>query len=379
MITRYLAKSIYIHFAFILLVFVGVFFLFDFLSESKQLSFSYTYKIALWQVALRLPIYIYEFIPIVALIASILTFVKLAQRSEFIIIRANLSIFSLAKLVLIIALPLMLLTFAISELLLPKVTVISAQIKQSFLNKVDNRLKSGIWLKHQHQQTVQFIRIGDESNTLVQNHQKTMLKDIYIYQFNKKQQLTDFYYAKQGQVLKQNSANRQGNLWLQDVQKLSFEPQTFTHQVQNYAQLQLATHLNPKFINNNWLKRNSYALNVYELNQYIHFLKNNQEISKSYEINLIKRFCYPILVALLMLFTLPFAYIHARFGKAGIKMFFGILAGLCIYLAYTVFLQLANLNTLSAYTANYLPLIILLITLMLLFAYFNKQKRYYLF
>lgn len=147
---RYIAKTIYTYFLFVFVGFIALFVILDFISEAKEVSEQYHYAWVIGQVLLRTIYYLYQFIPIAALIACVLAVVKLAQQSEFVIMRMHgLSLYKILKIFTIISIPLIIFTFILGEYLVPLSERLSLRIKQQVLQKNTQELKTGLWLKYQ--------------------------------------------------------------------------------------------------------------------------------------------------------------------------------------------------------------------------------------
>ena len=90
---RFLYKEILTAVAFVTVAFLALFFFFDFVDELRWVGRSatgtYTVSAALMMVALAIPNHLYELLPITVLIGTIFVMARLAQSSEFTIMRTS--------------------------------------------------------------------------------------------------------------------------------------------------------------------------------------------------------------------------------------------------------------------------------------------------
>jgi lipopolysaccharide export system permease protein len=84
------------------------------------------------------------------------------------------------------------------------------------------------------------------------------------------------------------------------------------------------------------------ALSLY---RYVRHLQENRQNSSQYEIALAKKLVYPLAVIVMMALALPFAYLQARAGGIGYKVFAGIMLGIAFHFLNGLFSHLGLLNT----------------------------------
>ena len=92
-----------------------------------------------------------------------------------------------------------------------------------------------------------------------------------------------------------------------------------------------------------------------DLFQYIRHLRDNKQDTQRYEIALWKKVVYPFTVLVMMALALPFAYLHARAGAVGLKVFGGIMLGLSFQLVNNLFSHVGLLNTWPAIFTAIVP------------------------
>jgi len=96
-------------------------------------------------------------------------------------------------------------------------------------------------------------------------------------------------------------------------------------------------------------------MSVVALFQYVRHLRANQQRSDRYEIALWKKVVYPFVIVVMMMLALPFAYLQARAGGIGYKVFVGIMLGVAFHFMNGLFSHLGLLNTWSPWLAAMIP------------------------
>lgn len=131
--------------------FLSLFYFFDFVDELKSVSqyaaTGYTVVQALLYVALMLPSHLYELLPITVLIGTIFVMSRLAQSSEFTILRTSgLGPWLALRILLILGLFFVVLTFAVGDYIAPLSDKTAQLLKSRYQGKVTVG-KTGAWLK----------------------------------------------------------------------------------------------------------------------------------------------------------------------------------------------------------------------------------------
>ncbi|MNT44659.1 Lipopolysaccharide export system permease protein LptG [compost metagenome] len=86
-------------------------------------------------------------------------------------------------------------------------------------------------------------------------------------------------------------------------------------------------------------------MSTLDLFRYIRHLRDNKQDTQRYEIAFWKKVIYPLTLFVMMALALPFAYLHARAGAVGVKVFGGIMLGLSFHLSNTLFSHVGLLHT----------------------------------
>ena len=86
-------------------------------------------------------------------------------------------------------------------------------------------------------------------------------------------------------------------------------------------------------------------MSMFNLFRYIQHLTENHQDTQRYQIALWRKILYPFAVFVMLVLSLPFAYLHTRAGVVGVKVFGGIMIGMSFQLFNTLFSHIGTLNT----------------------------------
>lgn len=349
---RYLARQIYSAFGFILFALVALFLFFDTLSELGSVKGQYTLPLALLHVFLKAPSRISEIIPIAGLIGSIYVFAMLASQSEFTILRiAGLDmrrgLSTLAK----ISLPLVVLTLVMSEGIGPYTEKLSEQIRMKALgSSYGSQFKTGVWVKDRLRDEdgsgpirpgVRYINVGKIDHD-------SEIKNIRMYEFDDVYRLLSIRSAVSGRF------DQEGTWVLDDVIETRFKEsksadplnpvysaQTFTHPI-----VSLQSEVTPQILS--VLLVSPEKMSIFNLGRFISHLRDNKQDEQRHSIAFWKKVIYPFTIFVMLALALPFAYLKARAGGVGIKVFGGIMLGMSFQLFNSLF---SNVGLLGAWPA----------------------------
>ncbi|VVE69533.1 Lipopolysaccharide export system permease protein LptG [Pandoraea captiosa] len=362
---KYFARQIYLAFLFVLLAFVGLFVFFDLVSELGDVGRGgYRFQHALAYVLLFAPQRMYEIIPVASLIAAIYVCAQLAGNSEFTIFRVSgLSTGQALRSLLKIGFPVVLITFVIGEYIAPNAEQLAQKIRLEALgSSVSAGFRSGVWVKdtvdQDGQRVTRFINVG----TL---NPDNSIANVRIYEFDDKLRLDSVRLAKLGQF-------DAPNFWkLTDVSETVFtataDATTSSDPLRALVQskqvhidsVQMRSELTPQILSVLMVSPDNMAIG--SLYRYIGHLKENQQNTDRYNLALWQKLLYPFAVFVMMALALPFAYLHARAGAIGLKVFGGIMLGMSFQLLNNLFSHLGLLNTWPAWFTAALPSLLYLV------------------
>ncbi|KIF82349.1 LPS export ABC transporter permease LptG [Noviherbaspirillum autotrophicum] len=352
---RYVATEIVGAVFFVLVAFLALFAFFDLISELPEVGRGgYKLQHAFMYVALGLPGYVYELMPIAALIGTIYALAQLGARSEFTIMRASglstrMAGFMLAK----VGVVFVLLTFLFGEFIAPASSQFAEKLKlQVQGSMISQEFRSGYWTKD-------VIRenglTGDAIGSRFLNvHEVTpdgQLRGVTLYDFDR-----DFHLT--GVVTAVHADYQGSNTWrLSDVSETAFSTGspdiTSTVKTAREPSRKLISEITPDILS--VLFADPDRMSALDLSAYIKHLAENNQSTGRYEIAFWKKLVYPFAALVMMALALPFAYLHFRAGGVSLKIFIGIMIGVSFQLLNSLFSHLGLLNTWPALATALLP------------------------
>jgi lipopolysaccharide export system permease protein len=359
---RYFARQVYFAFIFILFAFSGLFFFFDLINELNTVGHgNYKFGYAVLRVALQTPSRFYEIIPVAALISAIYVFAQMAANSEYTIFRVSgLSTGQALRSLLKIGIPLVALTYFIGEVVGPYSDQLSERVRLEALGSaVSTNFASGVWVKdtltarEDGQQVTRFVNVGE----LMPD---ASISDVRIYEFDPGFRLTNVRTAKMGRY------EGEGHWLLTNVTDTKLtslppppnKPADALNPVYRATQItlpeySLRSELTPQILS--VLLVAPDRMSMFNLFRYIQHLVENHQDTQRYDIALWKKLLYPFAVLVMLVLSLPFAYLHTRAGVVGVKVFGGIMLGMSFQLINTLFSHIGMLNTWPAPVTAALP------------------------
>ena len=329
---RYLYREILLAVAFVTLAFLALFFFFDFVDELRWVgrSGAYSISVALLLVALALPNHLYELLPISVLIGTIFVMARLAQSSEFTIMRTSgLGPWRALRTLLLLGLGFVLLTFAVGDYVAPLTERASQMLKASAQGRISVG-HTGAWLKERQAERVYFVNVGALGS-------RGELQAVQIFEFGERGLLSSTR-AERGLVLPD------GHWELSAVQRdlylVNHSPARIERQ--SLAQWRWPTALSAEMVSASLLKPDT--MRTIDLFQYIRHLNANEQTSQKYEIEFWRKVFYPLSCLVMVVLALPFAYLHFRSGGIASYVFGGVMAGISFFLLNNVFGYIGNLQ-----------------------------------
>jgi lipopolysaccharide export system permease protein len=320
------------------------------------------------------PSHLYELAPIAVLIGSIYALARMAQSSEFTILRtAGLGPRRALKLLAGLGLGLAALTYVVGDWVAPWSTQ-NALMLQARFKGGPNAGQMGIWLKDrqktpsgEHRFSVNVQRLEADGS----------LSDVRLYEFDER-----------GMPLRSVRAQRAhieaGNAWrLSDVEMVEW-PRRQAAQNQAAAATPGSLHrqrlaqwvwpssqLSPAVVA---ASTRPHSLTTLDLARYVRHLSANAQAAQEYEIQFWKRALYPLACLVMMGLALPFAYLHARAGSMSWKVFGGIMLGISYVLLSNVSAHLGLLRNWTPWVAAASPSLIYLLLSLGAFAWLVRYR-----
>ena len=334
---------------FVTIGFLALFFFFDLVDELRWIGRTgengYQLSHALLFVTLSIPSHLYELLPITVLIGTIFVMARLAQSSEFTIMRTSgMGPWLALRTLLTLGGFFVLVTFAVGDYLAPLTDKAAQLIKVRHLGKLSAGA-TGAWLKENqdnHSYAVNVRAIGPDSG----------LVDVRIFEFDEQGRIASQTHAATGQV----STGQSGAWNLSDVQRSVFfqRGDTEAHvEHQKLPEWQWSTHISADMVAASLLKPDRMA--TFDLFQYIRHLDSNGQSAQRYEIEFWRKVFYPLSCLVMVVLALPFAYLHFRSGGIAGYVFGGVMAGISFFLLNNVFGYAGNLQNWSPWLTAAAP------------------------
>jgi lipopolysaccharide export system permease protein len=350
---------------FVITGFLGLFFFFDLIDElqwvGKGVGLSlqggidankiYLVPHALTYVALIVPSHIYELMPIAVLIGTIYVMSRLAQSSEFTILRTSgLDPVRALKVLLGLGLFFVVLTFMIGDYLAPFCDRQAELLKSKYFGQVSTG-QTGAWLNEKQTYSHQAVNVSNLTP-------EGQMKGIKVYEFNNQGRLMSLTEASSADFMVDEDA------WvMRDVSRDEFntEPQGSNQDLTSVKRTHLQnlrwpTTIKPEMVAVALLKPE--RMSTLDLFQYIQHLQANAQAAQRYEIEFWKKVFYPISCLVMVVLALPFAYLHFRSGNIATLVFAGVMIGISFFLMNNVFGYIGNLNQWIPWVAAATPGII---------------------
>lgn len=315
--------------------FLALFFFFDFVDELPNVGRgggAYGLTHALTYVLLLVPSHLYELVPIAVLIGTIFVMARLAQSSEYTILRTSgLGPWRALRLLLVLGVMFTAVTFAVGDYLAPVADRTAQLLKARFKGSISIG-QTGAWLKERrtdHSFTVNVGALRPDGT----------LQKVRIFEADVRGVLVS---ATQAETARFGT----GGWTLLDVQQRVFTTNGEglpTVKSNSLAQLQWPTELSPDMVTVALLKPE--RMRTLDLFHYIRHLEVNGQNTQRYEIEFWRKVFYPLSCMVMVVLALPFAYLHFRSGGITGYVFAGVLIGISFFLLNNVFGYIGNLRS----------------------------------
>ena len=330
---------------FVTLGFLALFFFFDFVDELQGIgknNGAYQLKHAMSYVLLLVPSHLYELLPISVLIGTIFVMARLAQSSEFTILRTSglgpaLALRNLMGL----GLAFVVLTFVVGDYVSPLCDRYGQLLKSRYMGQITVG-QTGAWLR-EHQDTRSYaVNVA----TLTPEGQPSGIR---IFEFNTQGEWIALTKARVG-IISDHST------WeLEDVERdeLSRDGSNANMSRRASPQRSWATGITAEMVSVALLKPD--RMGTIDLFQYIRHLSANGQSTQRFEIEFWKKVFYPLSCLVMVVLALPFAYLHFRSGNIASHVFGGVLAGISFFLLNNVSSYVGNINNWAPWFAAAAP------------------------
>ena len=323
-VRRLLYRDVVATVTFVALAFLALFFFIGFVEELTRLRQGTGPGRAAMLAALDLPGQFYEVFPIAVLIGTIISLARMAQSSEFTILRTGgLGPGRALGLLSVLAAAFAVLTFAAGDWLAPAADQWGQEVRAAG-NQGLLKQAGGAWLKDR-----QVASDGSERLYTVSVAAAALngeVQHVRVFAFDAQNRLLERWEADKGHV----SAEGQWTL-------LEARRQRWPQAVQSPDVLEDRL---PLLTWQSRLTRNVVAaallkasdMSTAELFAYTRHLSAQEQSAQRYEIQFWRKALYPLACFVMVALALPFAYLHARAGGISAKVFGGIMLGISFVL-----------------------------------------------
>lgn len=330
---------------FVTLGFLALFFFFDFVDELSDIgkygAAGYQLTHALLYVVLLLPNHLYELLPITLLIGTIFVMARLAQSSEFTILRTSgLGPWRALGTLVALGLGFVLLTFAVGDYLAPLTDRTAQLLKARYQGRITIG-QTGAWLKEGQKDHSYAVNVGALTADGRMQH-------VRIFEFDANNALRS--------TLQAEGARFASGAWnLEDVQRTTYVHTAKQASVERerMPSLQWPTGMTYEMVTTALLKPD--RMRTIDLFQYIQHLNANQQSAQRFEIEFWRKVFYPLSCLVMVVLALPFAYLHFRSGGIAGYVFGGVMAGISFFLLNNVFGYAGNLQNWSPWLTAAAP------------------------
>lgn len=316
--------------------------LFSFIDMMYELDAFGGLQQAFVYVALRLPVQIYQLLPISMMLGSLFALSTLVRDSEYPVIRmAGVSLSQLASMLIRVGLLFALLTFLIGELAVPFSDNMTKRYRAEATAKMGTTaIANNLWMKDQST----FISVGELGADQV-------VHKLQLFELN-----------EQGQIHTISSAGEarytgNGEWSLQNIRQIRL--------VAGHVQTSMIpaavwhSRLTPELVR--VLVSTPDKMSSWQLYQFVQHLAANHQDTRRYETALWGKLGYPFTCLALVLLSLPFAQYQKRSGNAGTRLVAGVLLGLLFFVTNQLVAHLSILYGFSPILTALAPTTVLLL------------------
>ena len=307
--------------------FLALFAFFDLIGELDDLGRGeYQLRQVFTFVVLSAPAHAYELFPVVVLIGTLYVLSHLASNSEYTVMRGSGLSPARAGLALAkIGAAFVVVTFLIGEWVAPAAEEAAQKVKLRAMSSMIGRgdLQSGLWFKDGGR----FINVREA-------RQADRLQGVRIYDFDPNSRLRQMISAQTAEYVDK------GHWRLLGVAITRFEGGAPS--IERRAEMEWRSAVSPELLDA--LIVRPERMSAWALHKYTQHLAGNRQKTERYEIALWKKLLYPLATIVMMALALPFAYMQARAGMVGVKVFLGIMLGVFFHMLNSLFSHIGLLQ-----------------------------------
>ena len=351
----YIFKNILQSVLVVLFIFLALLGFLEFIAQADDIGIgSYGLNQAIQYSLLKLPSAIFQLMPIIILIGSLLALGDMSKNSELLVLlTSGVSLQRMCVSIFFSGIVLCFFTASIGEYISPKMERYADQYRT--INKYQySRLgdTGGIWLRE-----------GDKIIHINLLKENKSFGNVSIYQL-----------AGHNKLSKISRASSAGiddyNQWiLSNLSETVFDSDGITDDYSRYKIEK--TKLNRDLVNLTIVK--SEDLNIVELYRFINYLDSNDLDSSPYRMVFHSRIASLLAIPIMCLFALPFSLGFLRKKGIGFRIISGVMIGLLYFLLQQTLAESAVVYNLEPFLVGWLPILLLII---LVFSFFRVIKQY---
>lgn len=347
-IRRLIYGEVLAAFGFVTLGFLALFFFFDFVDELQDIGRNsvngvYQLRHALLYVGLRIPTHLYELMPIAVLIGTIFVMARLAQSSEYTILRTSgLGPWRALRTLLGLGLVFVVVTFAIGDYVAP-LTERSAQLLKARFQGRLTAGQTGAWLKEKKPGGTYAANVRALSP-------EGDMRGVRVFEFDTQGFLVAMTQSETARFTEDTA-------WeMEKVTRSEFSRPGSDHAKvvrTEVPRFRLPTEISAEMVSVALLRPD--RMGTVDLFQYIQHLEANGQRAQRYEIEFWRKVFYPLSCMVMVVLALPFAYLHFRSGGIMAYVFGGVMVGISFFLLNNVFGYIGNLRNWEPWLAAAAP------------------------
>ena len=348
--------------------FLALFFFFDVVDELQYLGKStvlpaainaampamdvYQIKHALLHVSLLIPNHLYELLPISVLIGTIFVMARLAQSSEYTILRTSgLGPWRALRLLLGLGAFFVVVSFAVGDYIAPASERAAQLLKARYQGNITVG-QTGAWLKEKQADNTYVANVKTLSS-------RSEMQSIKIFEFNDKgllvssTQAVSASFGQDDSWLLKGVTRSEFNLQPEVANKSAESKKAVQVSRKETPALRWPTEISEEMVSVALLKPE--RMSTVDLFNYIRHLNANGQTAQRYEIEFWKKVFYPLSCVVMVMLALPFAYLHFRSGGITSYVFAGVMIGISFFLLNNVFGYIGNLRSWQPWLAAAAP------------------------
>jgi lipopolysaccharide export system permease protein len=352
---------------YVALAFLALFFFIDLVGEIDALGRpGITIGYVFWVSLLQIPGHVYELSPIAVLIGAIYALARLAQSSEFTILRTGgLGPWRALALLGTLGVALTVFTFVVGDFVAPWGDT-RANLLRSVTSGGLNVGRTGAWLRDSRD-TPAGPRLYTVNVGVARSHGE--VEQVRIFEFDGKGTLLTRIEAKSASI-------DDNGLWhLRDARR-SHWPNGPTAQPlppdEALATLDWPSRLTRSVVGAAILPLRT--MSTMDLYTYMTHLSKHEQAGQRYEIQFWRKALYPFACIVMLALALPFAYLHSRRGGVTLKVFGGIMLGISFVVLNAVSGHLGLLRDWTPWIAASVPSVVYLLLSMAAFTWLVRYR-----